>query len=89
MRGCESPIAFFKYPNVYICLIHHLYMVRGNFTTGSERYNKRLHKIFDDAREIKKKASKMNYKELISAGYSKETAKYIALENKIKKMAGY
>ena len=31
----------------------------------------------------------MSYKELIADGYSKETAKYIAMENKLKRMAGF
>ena len=58
-------------------------MARGNFTTGAERYNKRLHKIFDDYRKIKDKESKMTFKELIADGYSIETAKHITLQNKI------
>ena len=61
-------------------------MAKGNFTTGSQRYNKRMEKIFDDYRAIKKKESGMSYKELIADGYSKETAKHIALENKIRKL---
>ena len=64
-------------------------MGRGNFTTGSQRYNKRAEKIFDDYRKTREKESKMNYKELIAEGYSKETARHIALENKLRKMAGY
>ena len=31
----------------------------------------------------------MSYKDLIADGYSKETAKHIVLEKKLKKMAGY
>jgi len=61
-------------------------MARGNFTTGAERYNKRMEKIFDKYKAIKKKESGMSYKELIEDGYSKETAKHIALENKLNKM---
>ena len=57
--------------------------------TSAQRYNKRKDKIFDDARKIREKESKMSYDELIADGYSKETAKHIALENKLKKMAGF
>ena len=57
--------------------------------TTAQRYNKRADKIFNFYRETKKKDCGMSYKELIADGYSKETAKHIALENKIKKMAGF
>ena len=57
--------------------------------TKAQRYNRMSDKIFDDYRARKKKESKMSYKELIADGYSKETAKYIAVENKLKKMAGF
>ena len=57
--------------------------------TSAQKYNKRLHQIFDGYRDIKKKESEMSYKELIADGYSKETAKHIALEKKIKRMAKY
>ena len=57
--------------------------------TSAERHNRRMNKIFDDYRTIKKKESGMDYKELIADGYSKETAKHIILERKIKRMAGF
>lgn len=66
-------------------------MSKGNFTTGAERRNKRMNKIFDDYRSIKEKESKMSYKELILDGYGKETAKYIInqrKQNKFKKGLG-
>ena len=58
-------------------------MARGNFTTGAERYNKRMEKIWDDYKAIKEKESKMTFKELIADGYSIETAKHITLQKKI------
>ena len=61
-------------------------MGKGNFTRGAERYNKRMSKIFDNYKETRKKESGMSYKELIAGGYSKETAKHIARENKLKKL---
>jgi hypothetical protein len=64
-------------------------MAKGNFTTGAERYNKRANKIFNDYKERRQKEKKMSYTELIADGYSKETAKYIAMENKLKKLAGF
>jgi len=63
-------------------------MARGNFTTGAERYNKRMHKIFDSYNKIKEKESTMTYDDLIKDGYSKETARHIVLERKLKKMSG-
>ena len=56
--------------------------------TSAERHNRRMNKIFDDYRATKKKESGMDYKELIADGYSKETARHIALENKLRKMTG-
>ncbi len=44
---------------------------------------------FNFYRETKIKESGMSYKDLIADGYSKETAKHIVLEKKLKKMAGY
>jgi len=61
-------------------------MGKGNFTTGSERYNKRMGKIFERYKETMKKESIMSYKELIADGYSKETARYITQEKKRKKL---
>jgi hypothetical protein len=52
----------------------------ANYTTGSERYNNRMRKIFDNYEQIKIKESKMSYKELIADGYSKETARHIIKE---------
>jgi len=66
--------------------MHPLYMAG---LTSAQRYNKRNAKIFDEYRAIKKKESGMSYKELIADGYSKETAKHITLEKKIKKLAGF
>ena len=43
-----------------------------------------LNKTFDDCNVIRKKESGMSYKDLIADGYSKETAKHIALKNKLK-----
>ena len=63
-------------------------MTRGNFTTGSQRYNARMNKIFEEAKSIRKKESGMSDKDLIADGYSKETAKQIILKRKLKKMAG-
>lgn len=63
-------------------------MARGNFTTGAERYNMRMRKIFDNYQAIKLKESKMSYKELIADGYSKETARRIIRERKLKKKQG-
>ena len=61
-------------------------MARGNFTTGAERYNKRMEKIFENYKKTREKESKMTFKELIADGYSIETAKHIALENKLRKI---
>ena len=54
--------------------------------TSAQRHNRMMDKIFDNYRAIKKKESGMSYKELIADGYSKETAKHIMLEKKIKKL---
>ena len=53
--------------------------------TSAQRYNKRMAKIFDGYRAMRKKESKMSYKELIADGYSKETARHIVLERKLAK----
>lgn len=57
--------------------------------TSAQRYNKRMNKIFEEYRNIKKKEGGMSYKELIADGYSKETAKHIIMERKLKKMVGF
>lgn len=46
-------------------------------------------KIFEGYKNIKKKESGMSYQELIKDGYSKETAKHIIIERKLKKVAGF
>lgn len=56
--------------------------------TSAQRYNRRMEKIFDGYRKIKEKESKMTYKQLIADGYSKETARHIILERKLKKIGG-
>jgi len=66
--------------------MHQLYMAG---LTKAQRYNKMKDKIFDDYRATRKKESGMSYKDLIADGYSKETAKHIALENKLQKQAGF
>ena len=64
-------------------------MARGNFTTGSQRYNARMDKIMDRVKEIKRQENLLtSYKSLVSAGYSKETAKHIMIERKLKRMSG-
>lgn len=66
-------------------------MAKGNFTSGAERYNNRMRKIFDNYKKIKEKEATMSYKELLDDGYSKETAKQIMKERKKlnKKMLKY
>jgi len=45
-------------------------MARGNFTSGAERYNKRLHKIFDNAIILKAKVRIEQIKYLKTIGYN-------------------
>lgn len=47
-------------------------MAKGNFTTGAQRYNNRLHKIFDDAKVLKEKVRQENINYLVEIGYTRE-----------------
>ena len=50
----------------------------ANHTTGSQRYNARMNKIWEKSKQIKEKENLLKtYASLRSAGYSKETARYI------------
>jgi len=50
--------------------------------TKAQRYNRKLHSIFDDYKTRRAKEEKMSYKQLIAAGYGKETAKFIVAQRK-------
>ena len=52
--------------------------------TSAQRYNRRMDKIFEGYKAIKKKEETMSYKELIAAGYGKETARFIVSQRKKK-----
>ena len=45
--------------------------------TSAQRYNRRMDKIFNDYKKRCEKEKKMSYKDLITDGYSKETARHI------------